>query len=69
MARKIEWEISMDDYGPQYTVVAPTRSIAIGMAEARWLEDTKDYRQTFTDEDGTFYPALVMSTYTARKLN
>jgi hypothetical protein len=69
MARKIEWEISLEGYGPQCTVAAPTRSAALGMAEAQWLKDTEGYRGPITDEDGTFYPALEMPTYTAKKLH
>ena len=67
MARKINWEISMEGYGPQYEVVAPTRMAALGMAEAKWLKDTADYRESFIDDDGTIVPALAMPAYTARK--
>ena len=68
MTRKIEWEISLEGYGPQYTVVAPTRTLAIGVAEARWSEQTADYRHACVDDDGTVIPALEMPTYTARKI-
>ena len=68
MARKIEWEISMEGYGPQFTLVAPTRNAALGIAEAQWLKNTADYRDAFVDEDGELVPALEMPTYIARKL-
>ena len=69
MARKIKWEISMEGYGPQLEVTAPTRAAALALAEAQWLKDNPaDYRAAFTDEDGEFHPALVCPTYTARKL-
>lgn len=68
MSRKIKWEISQDGYGPQCVVVAPTRSAALGIAEAKWLRDTADYRAAFIDDDGDFHHALEMPKYTARKV-
>ena len=67
MARKINWEISMEGYGPQYEVVAPTRVAALGIAEAQWMETWGDCLKSWVDEDGTVVPALAMPTYTARK--
>jgi len=68
MARKINWEISIEGYGPQYDVIAPTRLAALGIAEQQWLKDTADYRESFIDDDGTVIPALVMPIYIARKM-
>ena len=67
MGRKINWEISMEGYGPQGVVVAPTRNDALGIAEAQWLKTWGDCLQAWIDEDGTMVPALKMPTYTARK--
>jgi len=67
MSRKINWEVSMEGYGPQYKVIAPTRSAALGLAEQQWLKETVDYRESFIDDDGTVVPALKMPAYIARK--
>lgn len=67
MGRKINWEINVDGYGPQGVVVAPTRTAALAYAEAQWLKDTADYRDSFIDDDGIVVPALAMPAYSARK--
>ena len=69
MARKIQWEISMENYGPQSVVVAPTRTAALGMAEAKWLKTWGDCLKDWVDEDGIVVPALAMPAYTARKMD
>lgn len=38
---KIKWTVIRPEYGPQCTVVAPTRSQALAMAEAYWLDMTR----------------------------
>jgi hypothetical protein len=67
MERKIKWQISLENYGPQGVIVAPTRTIALGIAEAQWLKTWGDCLDDWVDQDGTVVPALKMPAYTARK--
>jgi hypothetical protein len=69
MARKIDWEISIEGYGPQGIVVAPTRTAALAHAEAQWLKTWGDCLKVSVDEDGTIVAGLVMPAYTARKMD
>ena len=68
MTRKINWEISVDGYVPG-VVIAPTRTAALGIAEAQWLKTWGDCLNAWVDEDGTVVPAMVMPSFTARKLH
>ena len=68
MAKKINWEINLEGYGPQGVVVAPTRMAALGIVEAEWLKTWGFGLKPSVDDDGTVVPALAMPTYTARKL-
>lgn len=52
--RKIEWLISVEEYGPRFRVVSNSRSNAIAIAEADWLKN--DFKES------------TMPTFTARKV-
>ena len=67
---KINWQISQEDYGPQFEVVANTRADAIAIAEAGFLELTACQAElvgSFND-DGTPFTRSPVPTFTAKKL-
>ena len=67
MGRKINWSISTEDYSHQGVIIAPTRTAAIGIAEAQWLKTWGDCLNGWVDQDGTIVAGLVMPQFTARK--
>lgn len=60
--RKITWEISIEGYGPQCMITAPTRSLAISKAESAWIAD-HDWQKELPENERAKCPE-----FTARKV-
>ena len=67
---KLTWQIIQPEYGTYTTLVAPTRALAVAIAESEWLKDNAWAREMdgTTDPDtGEMYHMPCIPTFIAQR--